>query len=82
MMNQSHHSTDGSRGVEVICQNIHQAGFSLSQPEETTNVCLFSCDGMETNAGSLLLFVSDAMKFILEQEAAKCERRKILYLLT
>lgn len=35
MINQIHHSTDGSRGVKVFCQCFYHAGFSFSQPDGT-----------------------------------------------
>lgn len=43
MINQIHHSTDGSWGIKVICQCFHHAGFSLSQPEETQILILCLC---------------------------------------
>lgn len=33
MINQFHHSTNGLRGIKVVCQRLCHAGFRFRQPE-------------------------------------------------
>lgn len=40
VMDQVHQGTDGSRRVKVICQCLHHAGFSFSQPKTAKKITL------------------------------------------